>query len=112
VSDWHNNTGVIRQAKEREMGVILIRPLTSGVFQPLMVEAFPETEVLEVHVAGGNDRSKPRALPRGAGTIRTSDPAVMRLNPVPVPRTQKRRSRERVSGSGGRIRGFRVPRDL
>jgi len=41
-SDWHNNTGIIRQAKEQEMGVILMRPLTSGVFQRLMAEAFPE----------------------------------------------------------------------
>jgi hypothetical protein len=31
-SDWHNDTGVIRQAKEKEMGVILMRPLTSGCF--------------------------------------------------------------------------------
>jgi hypothetical protein len=27
-SDWHNNTGVIRQAKEHEMGVILMRAST------------------------------------------------------------------------------------
>lgn len=39
-SDWHNNTGVIRQAKEQGMGVILMRPLTSGVFQRLMADAF------------------------------------------------------------------------
>jgi predicted aldo/keto reductase-like oxidoreductase len=47
-SDWHNNTGVIRQAKEQEMDVILMRPLTSGVFQRLMAEAFPEIDVLDV----------------------------------------------------------------
>ena len=47
-SDWHNNTGVIRQAKEQEMSVILMRPLPSGVFQRLMAEAFPETDVLDV----------------------------------------------------------------
>jgi hypothetical protein len=47
-SDWHNNTGVIRQAKEQDMGVILMRPLTSGVFQRLMAEAFPEIDVLDV----------------------------------------------------------------
>jgi hypothetical protein len=47
-SDWHNNTGVIRQAKEQEMGVILMRPLTSGVFQRLMAEAFSEIDVLDV----------------------------------------------------------------
>jgi predicted aldo/keto reductase-like oxidoreductase len=48
VSDWHNNTGVIRQAKEHGMGVILMRPLTSGVFQRLMADAFPEIDVLDV----------------------------------------------------------------
>ena len=39
-SDWHNNTGMIRQAEEQEMGVILMRPLTSGVFQRLMADAW------------------------------------------------------------------------
>jgi predicted aldo/keto reductase-like oxidoreductase len=48
-SDWHNNTGVIRDARERAgMGIILMRPLTSGVFQRLMAEAFPEIDVLDV----------------------------------------------------------------
>jgi aryl-alcohol dehydrogenase-like predicted oxidoreductase len=47
-SDWHNNTGIIRQADEQGMGVILMRPLTSGVFQRLMAEAFPEIDVLAV----------------------------------------------------------------
>jgi predicted aldo/keto reductase-like oxidoreductase len=47
-SDWHNNQGIIRQAKEQEMGVILMRPLTSGVFQRLMADAFPEIDVLDV----------------------------------------------------------------
>ena len=47
-SDGHNNTGIIRQAKEQDMGVILMRPLTSGVFQRLMAEAFPEIDVLDV----------------------------------------------------------------
>jgi len=46
--DWHNDTGVIRQAKEQGMGVILMRPLTNGVFQRLMADAFPETDVLDV----------------------------------------------------------------
>ena len=32
---------VIRQAQEQGMGIILMRPLTSGVFQRLMAEAFP-----------------------------------------------------------------------
>jgi predicted aldo/keto reductase-like oxidoreductase len=35
---------VIRQAEEQGMGIILMRPLTSGVFQRLMAEAFPETD--------------------------------------------------------------------
>ena len=39
---------MIRQAKEQEMGVILMRPLTSGVFQRLMADAFPEVDVLDV----------------------------------------------------------------
>ena len=42
VSDWHNNTGVIRQAEEQGMGIILMRvsarcgSWTSGVLQRLM----------------------------------------------------------------------------
>jgi hypothetical protein len=44
ISDWHNNTGVIRQADEQGMGIILMCPLTSGVFQRLMAEAFPEID--------------------------------------------------------------------
>ena len=51
-SDWYNNTGVIRQAKEQEMGVILMRPLTSGVFQRLMAETFPEIDS-DSRVGGG-----------------------------------------------------------
>jgi predicted aldo/keto reductase-like oxidoreductase len=53
-SDWHNNTGVIRDAHARGMGIILMRvsrrcgSLTSGVFQRLMAEAFPEIDVLDV----------------------------------------------------------------
>jgi aryl-alcohol dehydrogenase-like predicted oxidoreductase len=47
-SDWHNNTGIIRQAEEQGMGIILMRPLTSGVFQRLMADAFPEIDVLDV----------------------------------------------------------------
>jgi hypothetical protein len=49
-SDWHNNTGVIRQADEQGMGIILMRvraqcgSWTSGVFQRLMAEAFPEID--------------------------------------------------------------------
>jgi hypothetical protein len=47
-SDWYSNTGVIRQADEQGMGIILMRLLTSGVFQRLMAEAFPEIDVLDV----------------------------------------------------------------
>jgi predicted aldo/keto reductase-like oxidoreductase len=47
-SDWHNNQGIIRQAEEQGMGIILMRPLTSGVFQRLMAEAFPEIDVRDV----------------------------------------------------------------
>ena len=47
-SDWHNNTGVIRQADEQGMGIILMRPLTSGVFQRLMADAFPEIDTLKI----------------------------------------------------------------
>ena len=45
-SDWHNNTGIIRQADEQGMGIILMRvsarcgSWTSGVFQRLMAEAW------------------------------------------------------------------------
>jgi hypothetical protein len=35
---------VICQAKEQGMGVILMRPLTSDVFQRLMADAFPEID--------------------------------------------------------------------
>jgi predicted aldo/keto reductase-like oxidoreductase len=47
-SDWHNNTGVIRQAEEQGMGITLMRPLTSGVFQRLMADIFPEIDTLKV----------------------------------------------------------------
>ena len=36
-SDWHNNTGVL-----------LMRPLTSGVFQRLMADVFPEIDTLKI----------------------------------------------------------------
>ncbi|MBM3187754.1 MAG: aldo/keto reductase [Chloroflexi bacterium] len=47
-SDYENNEGIIRQADAQGMGVILMRPLTSGVFQRLMAAAFPEIPTLEV----------------------------------------------------------------
>lgn len=40
-SDWENDEGVIRQAEAQGMGIILMRPMTSGVFQRLMAQAFP-----------------------------------------------------------------------
>ena len=43
-SDWHNDRGVIRQAEKQGMGIILMRPLTSGIFQRLMAKAFPEID--------------------------------------------------------------------
>jgi len=39
---------VIRQAGEQGTGIILMRPLTSGVFQRLMAETSPEIDVLDV----------------------------------------------------------------
>jgi aryl-alcohol dehydrogenase-like predicted oxidoreductase len=47
-SDWENNEGVIRQAEEKDMGIVLMRPMTSGVFQRLMAQAFPQIDTLEV----------------------------------------------------------------
>ncbi len=47
-SDFENNEGVIRQADAQGMGIILMRPLTSGVFQRLMVQAFPEIDTERV----------------------------------------------------------------
>ncbi len=40
-SDWENNEGIIRQAEAQGMGIILMRPMTSGVFQRLMAETLP-----------------------------------------------------------------------
>jgi len=37
-----------RRARARGVGVILMRPLTSGVFQRLMAQAFPQIDTLEV----------------------------------------------------------------
>ena len=61
-SDWHNNTGVIRQAEEQEMGVILMRPLTSGVFQRLMAETFPEIDAVSSDGWSGPVATQLRAL--------------------------------------------------
>ena len=47
-SDFSHGQGIIRQADAKGMGIILMRPLTSGVFQKLMARAFPEIDVLDV----------------------------------------------------------------
>jgi aryl-alcohol dehydrogenase-like predicted oxidoreductase len=47
-SDWENNEGIIRQADAQGMGIVLMRPMTSGVFQRLMAQAFPQIDVLDV----------------------------------------------------------------
>ena len=47
-SDFENNEGVIRQADAQGMGIILMRPLTSGVFQRLMKQTFPEIDTERV----------------------------------------------------------------
>jgi len=47
-SDWMNNAGVIRQADAQGMGIVLMRPLTSGVFQRLMAQVFPQIDTLEI----------------------------------------------------------------
>jgi predicted aldo/keto reductase-like oxidoreductase len=68
-SDWHNNTGVIRQAKEQDISVILMRPLTSGVFQRLMAEAFPDIDAVASDGWSGAAAAQLRALGpvRGCG---------------------------------------------
>jgi len=43
-SDWGNDQGIIRQAEAQGMGIILMRPMTSGSFQRLMAQAFPEID--------------------------------------------------------------------
>ena len=47
-SDFENNEGVIRQADAQGMGIVLMRPMTSGVFQRLMARTFPEIDTLDV----------------------------------------------------------------
>ena len=47
-SDFENDQGIIRQADAMGMGVILMRPLTSGVFQRLMAAHFPQISTAEV----------------------------------------------------------------
>jgi aryl-alcohol dehydrogenase-like predicted oxidoreductase len=40
--DFIDARGVMREAEERQMGIVTMRPLTSGIFQRLMVRAFPQ----------------------------------------------------------------------
>lgn len=47
-SDWENNRGIIRQADALGMGIVLMRPMTSGVFQRLMAQFFPQIAAEEV----------------------------------------------------------------
>ncbi|MFH1084235.1 MAG: aldo/keto reductase [Chloroflexota bacterium] len=47
-SDFENNRGVIREADAQGMGIILMRPLTSGVFQRLMARTFPGIDTGEL----------------------------------------------------------------
>jgi aryl-alcohol dehydrogenase-like predicted oxidoreductase len=47
-SDFENNQGIIRQAEAQGMGIVLMRPMTSGVFQRLMARMFPQIDTLDV----------------------------------------------------------------
>ncbi|MCD6302210.1 MAG: aldo/keto reductase, partial [Anaerolineae bacterium] len=47
-SDFENDEGIIRQADARGMGIVLMRPLTSGVFQKLMANQFPQIPTSQV----------------------------------------------------------------
>jgi aryl-alcohol dehydrogenase-like predicted oxidoreductase len=47
-SDWETGEGIIRQADAQGMGIVLMRPMTSGVFQRLMARTLPQIEVLDV----------------------------------------------------------------
>ena len=40
--DFINPRGVMREAEAQNMGIVTMRPLTSGIFQRLMTEAFPQ----------------------------------------------------------------------
>ena len=47
-SDFENRLGIIRRADALGMGVVLMRPMTSGVFQRLMSATFPQISTLDV----------------------------------------------------------------
>jgi hypothetical protein len=40
--DFINERGVMREAEEQGMGMVIMRPLTSGIFQRVMRSAFPQ----------------------------------------------------------------------
>ena len=40
--DFINPRGVMREAETQNMGIVTMRPLTSGIFQRLMAQAFPQ----------------------------------------------------------------------
>ena len=100
VSDWHNNQGIIRQAEEQGMGIILMRPLTSGVFQRLMAEAFPSTDA-----ASEGGWSRPAATQlcpvgplRGSGAGRDARAAI--CGKVPGTGTPRSRMTSRRASTG------------
>ena len=64
--DWHNATGIIRQADDQGMGIILMRPLTSGVFQRLMAEAWAAGSAA---TRSGAPRSTPSLATVGVGRL-------------------------------------------
>jgi hypothetical protein len=47
-SDFVNERGIIRQADAKGMGILVMRPMTSGVFQRLMAAHFPGIDMREV----------------------------------------------------------------
>ena len=47
-SDFENELGIIRLADAQGMGVVLMRPMTSGVFQRLMAKSFPQISTADV----------------------------------------------------------------
>ena len=47
-SDFVNDMGIIRQADAQGMGIVLMRPLTSGTFQKLMRWTFPGIDTMAV----------------------------------------------------------------
>ena len=47
-SDYETGAGIIRQADAQGMGIIVMRPMTSGIFQKLMAQTFPQIETMKV----------------------------------------------------------------